>query len=269
MKRVIGWILPAVFLFITGGVIGLAIAWWVLPAKVVNTTPETLRQADKDRYRVLIAEDFLVNGDGEKSKVRLALLDPTESRIALSNQVVRGAWLNEKERQALVTLDSAMNGHTGSSAQPTVRSETPFASTQVMPTLTTSSVSIMSPTPDPQKQPTHSSTTTPPGFIILGQTPLCETGQNPRLMVTVVDPSGKPLTGAVIIIKTADSSNRMITGLKPNNSAGVVDFIMTDGIVYSISIEGRSNTFDGFGVSQCTSSTGQVFPGGWFVQIQY
>jgi len=110
----------------------------------------------------------------------------------------------------------------------------------------------------------------PVRFVVLNRSPICRIDQiQPVLEIEVVDVSGKPIVGVVVVVSSAEVTERLITGLNPRKSMGVADFLMKVGMEYVISLEGRSGSSENISTSECTSSAGELFAGGWSIQIQY
>ena len=139
MNRVVVWATFTLLIFFAGIGIGLLIAWGIYPVKSMDTTPGTLQQADKDRYRALIAEEYLASGDNERAKTRMELLDDRYALSALSDQIDRIAWTNEAEGIALVKLysdliDTSVNRPGTSAVQITpISSTAPLAGSNITP----------------------------------------------------------------------------------------------------------------------------------------
>jgi hypothetical protein len=74
-----------------GLAVGFAIGWWLWPAKYTNTAPAMLRQDYRDDYLVMIAVAYEVEGDLERARGWLSLLDsqePTAPVIELAERLV-------------------------------------------------------------------------------------------------------------------------------------------------------------------------------------
>lgn len=72
-----------------GLVIGVAYAWLVQPVEYINTSPASLRQDFKDRYRALIAAAYMANSDLVRARARLELLQEADLYQALAGQAQR------------------------------------------------------------------------------------------------------------------------------------------------------------------------------------
>ena len=269
MTRLWGWVILFLIMTLVGFGIGLIIAWGIMPVNVVDTAPATLKQADKDRYRILIAEDYLVTGDEERALARMVLLDDIGALDALIDQINRRAWNLEVEGEALAGLESDLNTTLNDQTKPMVDQPTLY------PSEVTNAVSTSLSTPDLISTPypagtltTRSATLT--HYVFLNRTPICRDDQaQPVLEIKVVDSSGKPINGIVIIVSSTETTERIITGIKPGRADGIADFLMQTGIKYAIALEGRSGAPEYFTTSDCISPTGESFIGGWSLQIEY
>lgn len=74
---------------VLGLILGVVYAWLVQPPGYTDTSPDTLRQDFKDRYRALIAAAYAANGDLVRAKARLDLLGDPEVSRALAEQAQR------------------------------------------------------------------------------------------------------------------------------------------------------------------------------------
>jgi hypothetical protein len=270
MKRSIGWVFTTAALLLLGFGIGLVIAWGVLPVRVADTNPGTLQQDIKARYRVLIAENFLVTGDRTRAEARLNLLNDKNIILAISDQITNKMYVNEEQRVALVTLQAALAGSQVSLLQATALSSEPILETSSIPV----GIITVSPSPSPSissvKTPTPFIITSPTAFIIISRTPVCDIARaSPLLQVNVLDSYGKPLSGIVLIVSSVEGSERIITGLKPDIGAGSADISLSEGTIYTITIANASGSSEILTTAQCTSTSGTSFPGGWILQIQY
>ncbi len=61
-----------------GLALGLVVGWWLWPVQYTNTAPHMLRQDYYDDYVVMVATAYEVEGDLEKARARLSLLDADE-----------------------------------------------------------------------------------------------------------------------------------------------------------------------------------------------
>ena len=237
---------------------------------MVDTIPGTLQQDIKAHYRVLIAEDYIVTGDWVRAEARLELLNDKNTILAITDQITNKKYINEEQRVALVTLQAALAGSQVSQIQATTSSPEPILVTSSMTEGIITSTPGLLPTTRPVKTLTPLTTTSPTTFIVISRIPVCDTAQDPPLLlINVIDSNGKPLSGIVLIISSVEGTERIITGLKPETGVGSADFSLSEGTIYTILIENASGTPETLTTAQCTSINGTSFPGGWKLQIQY
>jgi hypothetical protein len=94
---------------ILGLIMGLVYAWLINPVVYESSTPGTLSEADKDFYRVMIAQVYDVTGDIARASLRLALLEDPDPVYALGAQAQRAlAAGREAEAHALALLASSL-----------------------------------------------------------------------------------------------------------------------------------------------------------------
>jgi len=58
--------------------LGFAAGWWLWPVEYTNTAPNVLRRDYRDDYVVMTATAYGIDGDLERARERLKLLDPAE-----------------------------------------------------------------------------------------------------------------------------------------------------------------------------------------------
>ncbi len=128
---------------LTGVLLGLAIgvvySWIFRPVRYVNTSPASLREEYKDKYRALIALAYEADGDLVRAKARLALLKDADIYATLAEQAQR--WLAEgsapEEARALGLLSVALGQAAGPVSGTAAQNLTPADTqpTQAMETL--------------------------------------------------------------------------------------------------------------------------------------
>jgi hypothetical protein len=70
---------------IIGLVAGLLLSAWVIPVRYMNTDPSSLREEDKQKYRAVIAQSYLVEADLARARSRLDLLaDPDQAGVLVA-----------------------------------------------------------------------------------------------------------------------------------------------------------------------------------------
>lgn len=72
-----------------GVILGVAYTWMVQPVEYINTSPASLREDFKDRYRALIASAYMANNDLVRARARLELLQDDDLYQALAGQAQR------------------------------------------------------------------------------------------------------------------------------------------------------------------------------------
>ena len=96
---------------VLGLILGLVYAWLINPVIYESSTPGTLGEADKDFYRVMIAQVYETTGDLERASLRIALLEDPDPVYAMGAQAQRAlAAGREGEAHALALLASALQG---------------------------------------------------------------------------------------------------------------------------------------------------------------
>jgi hypothetical protein len=270
MNRPLGWILLTVMMFIAGVGIGLVVAWGILPVRLADTSPQTLMQSAKDRYRVLIAEDYLVTGDDERARARLTLVDGQDELMALTIQVTGKSWSRDAEGNALTKLLLDLKGaRIEQPQQADLSTVTPTPLVYLQESATPHAPNQVS-TSTPLNSLTEASSETPSHYLVLNRTPICKNDQaSPIIEITVVDVFGRPRKGVVIIVSSPEGTERIITGLNPGAPAGFADLVMKRDLEYVIKVEGKAGGPESITTFLCESPGGGSYPGGWSLQIQF
>ena len=165
---------------IIGILIGLVIAYVVLPVRYMDTEPYSLKPADREIYRGLIARSFQVEADTPRALTRLALLRDLNPASALVEQAQKQLAVNgeDVEARALALLAAAVS-------QPSVRitaiplnlsspipAETATSTIPAAPTImqqTPTPFITITPRPSPTVQPTLGAP-----FSLVDQVVVCE-----------------------------------------------------------------------------------------------
>ena len=256
----------AVVGLVAGLGLGLLYAWGINPVAYKDTTPASLRAAHKADYVRMVAQAYVVEGNLDRARARLAALgeaSPAPQIAALAQQAA-AAGENGQTVQALAALASAL----GAGPQTPTAAPTPTA----RPTATRPPTPTPTPRPTvtPYLLPTHAPTLTPPGaFVFSGKRLLCDINlKQPLIEVLTVGTGGNPVSGVEVIVKWADGSDHFFTGLKPDLGPGYGDFAMqvdVDYTVYlasnpSVAVVGLTTAKD-----SCTGTDQQGYPGSWQV----
>jgi hypothetical protein len=264
---------------LTGLVIGLAlgllVSWVILPQSYTDTAPEILAQQYKDQYRVRIAEAYQANGNLERARERLQLLNdtnPVQMMIAQAQRLLAvGGAAGEAGALARLANDLQTPQPTAVPVQntsiPGVGNDQPTAS---------GNEAVQTPTPAPQSSPTPEATFTPRAvlvrptagapFILKEKKQVCETGQSPALIeVDVYDKSGQPVSGVKIDVTWNGGEDVFYTGLFPEVSPGYADFNMAENEVYRVRAGDGSEVADNISVPSCPGANNTTFAGGWLL----
>lgn len=117
-----------------GLVVGVLYAWRIQPVQYVDTAPDTLRADYKDRYRALIAQAYVVNGDLLRARARLELLKDPDLYRALAEQAQRtlAEDSDTEEARALGLLAVALGQAPGPALAVTLTPTEPPTATPVI-----------------------------------------------------------------------------------------------------------------------------------------
>ncbi|KPL84016.1 hypothetical protein SE15_02165 [Thermanaerothrix daxensis] len=269
---------------VLGLLLGLFIARVLSPLRYMDTAPAMLSESYKATYRLLIAQAYQSNGNLERARLRLHLLDGDLAPQALASQAQQ--WLAEgnnlEAARALAELVAAL-------AQPTPPSSSPapptpasgsLVSTVSLPTLglgqaIATPTSTPSPTPTltpwptftPRPSPTQRPALQAP-FKLVDQRPLCENGVPAGLLqIYLTDNAGQPLAGVPITLFWSGGQNVFYTGLYPAISPGYADALLDPNLTYDVRPGDVGETVRGLQPPQCKAPDGQTFIGGWRLEF--
>lgn len=95
---------------ILGFVIGLLLAWWVIPVEAENTLPASMRSNFKDDYRYMVSLAYQANNNLPRARARLNLLgDPNlESALGDHAQRMLASNVSLEAVQVLANLSEAL-----------------------------------------------------------------------------------------------------------------------------------------------------------------
>ena len=179
---------------VIGVVLGLAYAWLVQPVEYVDTSPASLREDFKDRYRALIAAAYMANGDLVRARARLELLEDEDMFRSLAEQAQRtlAEQGSSEEARALGLLAIALGqGASGQAVVITPASQTPTESPTPSATPTASYTPSPAPTDTLTPTPTSTHTATPTTEPTTGDTPAQTQTSTPEASPTP-DADGTP-----------------------------------------------------------------------------
>lgn len=204
-----------------GIIIGLIIAWGILPVEYTNADLSDLRSSYKDDLLRMISTAYQMDHNLERAKARLV-------QLKLSNPVQAAANLASREQEpgktALFRLSQALAGSVVSQ-RPTPGTQSPIATVEPSPTFGV--------TP-PAGVPT---------FRLVERTPLScvEDSQTAFVRILVRDRDGKDLPDVGIEIRWATGDDTIYTGLKPERGVGFADFEAAPD-TYSVTVLSSKNT---------------------------
>jgi hypothetical protein len=89
----------------------------------------------------------------------------------------------------------------------------------------------------------------------------------PLIQVQVHNASGDPVAGVEGFVFWEGSSDRFITGFKPEMGLGYADFIMDEDLVYTVQLV-NGEPVRGLTVNQCTNASGNQYWGGWLLVFE-
>ena len=253
-----------------GLALGLALAlvytWLIDPVELINTYPALLRDDHRQDWIRLAALSYAADGDIERARSRLEGLDQEDVTAAVGATIEEYASSGRAAGilRRLTALAQAFDVHTPAMlvylytpTRPPSPTHTPTPlpspthtpSPTYTPFPTPTSTRTRTPTPyalSPLSTPTATSTptalpptpTTVPGpsHEVTRQEQICETGETPHIEVVVEDGDGKELAGVEIWLMWASGADRAVTGLKPGDGAGYVDFSAEAGVSYTLGI---------------------------------
>jgi hypothetical protein len=274
---------------VIGLVLGVLYSWVISPVKYVDTDPSSLAPAFKDEYRQVIALAYHANGNLERARERLSLIDTGDVVQALAAQAQRMVAENQPPEDtrmlAVLAADlgavSAISAVTSSpqavTEQPTpVETETldtPFPTetatleiaaavqtpTVPKPTLTPAITRTPMPTFTPRPTATPMRSLDAP-FALKSRREVCD-GSVPAdlLQLRVTGADDEPLPGVNIIVTWQGGENVFYTGLAPEIDPGYADFRMQPGIVYTVQVGEAGETINNISIPSCKGGVELVF----------
>lgn len=241
---------------ILGLMLGILVSFFILPAQYTNVPPETLSEADKDQYRLMIASAYQVDQNLERAQARLGLLREEGLISILESQASRSD--ERSDAQTILTLVKALQAPTtiNSTIEPTpqITQETVQASATPTPTIGISETPEGSQTPDqavrtatPQSNETEIETTPFPTatanlsasipFVLTEQRTVCNASLSESLIqIEVFDEDGSPIPNMEILVSWDGGSSTFFTGYYPEISAGYADFSMNPTTTYLVRV---------------------------------
>ena len=281
--RATRFILEGAIALIMGFALGLTYAWVIAPVKYVDADPQALRADFKDHFRSVISAAYASNGDLERARARLDLLNDPDPAQALNAQAQRMMASGESPEavQQVVYLASALQGLAVTSVTPTwtptstVLEEQSIGSPTGTPeeTLPTSeSEATGTPLPELTTTPRPTLTPTPTlgaPYQLVGQDTICESDLAEGLLqIFVINAARKQIPGAEIVVTWNEGEEHIFTGLKPEINHGYADYLMSSGVTYSLRMADGGTPATGLSAPPCTDKDGNPYTGGLRITFQ-
>ena len=269
--------------------LGLAYSWKISPVTYVDASPAILRDDFKDQYRMVIAASYTSTQDLARARARLELLGETDligELSALAQRMLGAgesfdrvrplAQLATDLQQGFVSLPFtttpfAPDPETLNPATPFIEEPRPteaeslpestitFGGTELAPAVSTPPIRpAFTPLPLPG---------TP--FALVGQDTVCDPGLSRGLLqIMLMDSHRRQVPGIEIIITWADGENHFFSGLKPELGNGYADFLMKEGIVYSVRVVEGGSFVPNISAPTCTEPNSDTYLGGLLLTFQ-
>ncbi|MCB9437691.1 MAG: hypothetical protein H6673_12015 [Anaerolineales bacterium] len=258
--------LVALLALLGGIVLGALYARDVSPVVEQNIRPDQLREADQQDYILAIALDYAQQQDLDRTYDLLAEVDPRRDPFQIAADtacsIVRAGRIQTSadidavrhlisifEFQPDVEVSCDLNVF-ATSIPPTIITPTPSVTVPPSPT----PVATKTPTPQPidltPQVPTVERPTPQTGeFEVLQTSQFCNPNNSGVIEIRVREANtGNEISGVQVMVFWNTSRGReeqvFYTGLKPNRGEGYADFTMSAGLIYQVTIPGRSDTTD-------------------------
>ena len=255
---------PALLLLgaILGFVTALSMVWGLPDPNQFVVDPPALSPEAKETYVLLVSMTYAQDGDFERAKQRLALLNDFELRSTLAALAARytAELMPEPQRRALAKMAVAMGAD---SAALRVYAVTATPSAAPRPTATRVVQTVLAAetartgligTPTPSPSPTQSPLL---AYHVIEQARVpCDQGHNaqPQLLIDVQDARGQGVPGVRLRVQWNDGQDEFFTGLT-GTDPGYAEFAMQPGKTYSLLVADGSSQI-AFGLD-----SGQLDPG--------
>ena len=270
---------------VIGAVIGLLLATYIMPVKAIETSPAMLKNSDRQNYRTLIAQTFLIEADTGRAMARLMLLEdasPKDALLAQSQRELRENGKTDRGRALAVLAAAVTNERIAITPLPrqvtdTVQPDEATADptqTPTAPVIALSTVQVEGPLPlasataEPARSATVHPTLTPQptldiAFKLVEQKEICDPEQVGSLIqVQVINALGEPLSAVHIEVSVPNGGvERFFTGLFPRISPGYADYAMVEGMTYNLRVGDTGELVQNLAVPQCTLPDGGKYPG--------
>ena len=260
-----------------GLVIGLFFAYFIVPVRYVDTTPQTMGETSRTLYRSMVALAYQFNGDMGRASARLALLQDANLFQSLTDQA-KQVLANDgppNEAKSLAKLAADLQSYQATGKLPSAAPvELPSATNTERPTATPETGTVIfTATPQPGKtakpaatftaMPTRAQPTLGAVFTLADKKKICDAQKPALLQVEVRNHSDVPVAGMAVMITWNGGENTFYTGLYPLISPGYADLQMATGTVYSLRVGEAGEVVADLRADDCKASDGTIFPGGW------
>jgi hypothetical protein len=253
-----------------GLALGLVYTWVIDPVELVNTYPALLRTDYRRDWVRLAALSYVDDDNLERIRVRLDGLGQEDIARAIRPLIEEyaAAGHSAETLRRLTTLAQAFDVQTPAmlvylySPSPSPPAATPTRSRTSMPSPIASPTHTPNPTPTatptavptprtPSPVPTLISTPVDPTRTLAPPTPtppllarlqlaeqeqICQREETEHIEVVVKDEQGTGLPGVAVWLMWPGGADRAVTGLKPQQGAGYVDFDAEWGVNYSLGV---------------------------------
>ncbi|HOW91272.1 MAG TPA: hypothetical protein PK883_03045 [Anaerolineaceae bacterium] len=258
---------------IIGAVIGLLLSITLVPVKYTDTAPYYLNTSEKDIYRGLIAQAYLVEADNARAKARLELLgdiNAEDALIAQAQQLI-AAGKSESQSRALALLAAAIQQNAvqitplpkvliNPTAEPTLSEPTATENAAAPTAALTTPAPLITVTPRPTNtpQPTQGAP-----YELAQQEEICDPTQPGGLIqVFVFNRADKPVAGVRIEVSIAGGGvESFYTGLYPEISNGYADYAMAEGMTYNLRVGEAGQLVQNLSIPACEAEGGKQYPG--------
>ncbi len=271
---------------VLGVILGLIYGWMVDPVPVNDTHPGLLRSDNRHDWVILTALSYVADEDLEQARARLNQLDEDEVTqvLGLLIEAYAAAGRPPDVLRPLTTLGKAYDVDTPAMrlySRDAQAADLPAWSAPTLtpwptPTLIPWSLDTAQRTPAPVTTYPSSTAVTPgPPSSLLSQLSLddqeqlCDSERDPQIQVVVVDEDGQGVPGVVIWLVWSDGTDRAVTGLKPAQGPGYVDFNAAPGVNYTVTVDELTMPLvTGLHLEGCPVEPGEAFHlGSWRIVL--
>ena len=283
--------------FVIGILLGVAIAWLIIPREYQDTSPASLRRNFKDEYRAMIAAAYVADGNLPRAKARLDLLQDGDAVRTLAEQAQRtlAEGRSPHQAQALGLLAVAL----GQGAPPPAGTSLPVGSPSPGQSITASAAAtaassatslptgpvnpsptaLASPSPAGSSQtpaltstlitngtPLPSRTVTPTSqapLVLKDRTFVCDQSLAGPLLQVVVEKNGQPVPGVEAVVRWEGGEDHFFTGVKPELGLGYADYTMLPGLEYTLQLAGSGQPVPDLSAAECETQGGSRYWGSW------